>query len=360
MSASVGNDSANLNTSRSSSGVPPATSLDPEEQYPEEVTNADDDDWMTDPYKASRNSEFQRYNLTVDREAGDRATEIKMFSLQRPHMRALHCAWISFFLAFTIWFAPAPLLGEIQKTLHLTKSELWTSSITNDITAIILRVLIGPICDKHAARIPMAVVLILASIPTACLGLVESAAGLATVRFFIGIAGSSFVMAQFWPSRMFSREIAGTANGLVGGWGNLGGAFTQVFMGAILFPTFRDYYNGDAEKSWRIICIIPASVAFLWGCILPFICDDAPMGNYKEMRKKGTMEQIFYTTSLRQSAVLNTWILFAQYACSFGVELVSGCVVCVSVHLVFSRCVCGVSLFLDAIYSLILFFYYRS
>jgi NNP family nitrate/nitrite transporter-like MFS transporter len=32
-------------------------------------------------------------------------------------------------------------------------------------------------------------------------------------------------MAQFWPSRMFTREIAGTANGLVGGWGTSGKMF---------------------------------------------------------------------------------------------------------------------------------------
>jgi NNP family nitrate/nitrite transporter-like MFS transporter len=70
-------------------------------------------------------------------------------------------------------------------------------------------------------------VLCVSAIPTACLGFVNSAAGLSVIRFFIGIAGSSFVMAQYWPSRMFAREIAGTANGIVGGWGNLGGAFTQ-------------------------------------------------------------------------------------------------------------------------------------
>jgi NNP family nitrate/nitrite transporter-like MFS transporter len=84
---------------------------------------------------------------------------------------------------------------------------------------------------------------------------------------------------------MFSRDIAGSANGIVGGWGNLGGAWAQVFMGGILFPAFRDYF-GSAEKSWRTICVIPASMAFVFGAILPFISDDAPMGNYVEMKKK--------------------------------------------------------------------------
>ena len=106
-----------------------------------------------------------------------------------------------------IWFAPAPLLKEIGDTLNLTKAELWTSSITNDCTAIFTRILMGPICDNYGARIPMSVVLIFASIPTAMVGLVNSATHLALVRFFIGFAGSSFVMSQFWPSRMFSRQV---------------------------------------------------------------------------------------------------------------------------------------------------------
>ena len=224
-----------------------------------------------DPLKACPQSKYKRYEVPVDHMEGDRATEIKLFSLRRPHMRALHCAWVSFFLAFMIWFAPAPLLKEIRDTLGLTNQEVWTSSITNDCTAIFMRVVMGPVCDNYGAKWPMAIVLVAASIPTAMVGLVNSAAGLSVIRFFIGIVGSSFVMAQFWPSRMFSREISGTANGIVGGWGNLGGAWTQVFMGTILFPAFENYYDGDSEKSWRTICVIPASMALCWGLIVPFI-----------------------------------------------------------------------------------------
>lgn len=103
---------------------------------------------------------------------------------------------------------------------------------------------------------------------------------------------------------------------------NLGGAFTQIFMGSILFPLFTRVFDGDSEKSWRLICVFPAAIAFTWGCIVPFISDDAPMGKYSEMRKNGSMDQIFFTTSLRSGATKNTWILYVQYACSFGVELV--------------------------------------
>ena len=302
---------------------PPATieiQLDPLEQEALRIRQ-EWEECERDNFKAAPSSKYNRYDVPVDHIAGDRALEIKLFSLRRPHMRGLHCAWFSFFLAFMIWFAPAPLLKEIQDTLGLTKAQVWTSSITNDCTAIVMRIIMGPVCDKFGARLPMAWVLVVAAIPTAMVGFVESAFGLSLIRFFIGIAGSSFVMSQFWPSRMFAREIAGTANGIVGGWGNLGGAWTQVFMGAILFPAFENYF-GSSEKSWRTICIIPASMAFVWGLILPWVSDDAPMGNYKEMKKKGTMDCVYFTTSLRSGATRNTWILFIQYASCFGVELV--------------------------------------
>jgi hypothetical protein len=58
------------------------------------------DEWdlcTRDPYKASPESKYDRYQLQVDHEAGDRATEIKLFQWSRPHMRGLH------FLLFSLY-----------------------------------------------------------------------------------------------------------------------------------------------------------------------------------------------------------------------------------------------------------------
>lgn len=288
-------------------------------------------DSEVDPYVASPASRYTRYDLRVDSRQNDRATEIKIFSWKRPHSRAMHCAWISFFLAFMIWFAVAPLLVEIQNTLGITKEQVWTSSICSDLTTIFMRFFIGPLCDRYGSRIPMGVVLMVASIPTAMVGLVNSAAGLAVVRLFMGIAGSTFVMAQHWPTCMYTNETAGTANGIVGGWGNLGGAFTQVMMGSVLFPALTSAYGGNTEKAWRTVCVFPAIVAFTWGFIVIKISDDSPQGYYREMKKRGTMDSSFYnyTTTRWYSTTLtsgshnrNTWILCWQYACCFGVELI--------------------------------------
>ena len=184
-----------------------------------------------------------------------------------------------------------------------------------------MRFALGPLCDKFGARILMGGVLMCASIPTALIGLVNSAGGLAGCRFFIGLGGSTFVMCQFWTTRMFTKEVAGTANALVGGWGNLGGGVTQIVMGSALFPLFKAC-GLSANDAWRTVCIVPAVVAFAVGFIMLRISDDCPKGNYKEMKEKGIMSEVSAAASFRDGAMnLNTWLLFIQYACCFGVEL---------------------------------------
>lgn len=268
---------------------------------------------------------YDEYALEVDPDQDDRATEIKLCNFSRPHMRAFHCSWWGFFIAFFIWFAIAPLLSEIKDTLGLEKKQIWTSSIVGVGGTIFMRFLLGPFCDKVGPRVLFAAVLCFASIPTAMTGLVNSATSLAVIRLFIGFAGGTFVMCQYWTSRMFTREVVGTANALVGGWGNLGGGVTQLVMGSALFPLFKEFFKNDpdpASKAWRYVCIAPAIVAFGSGIMILLKSDDSPKGNYKELKQHGAMAEVSAAASFRSGACnLNTWFLFIQYACCFGVEL---------------------------------------
>lgn len=268
---------------------------------------------------------YSSYAVEVDPDQDDKAKEIKLCNFSRPHMRAFHCSWWSFFIAFFIWFAAAPLLPEMKASLGLTKKQIWTSNIVSVAGTILMRFILGPLCDKFGARILFTIVLCLASIPTALTGLIQNAWGLAVLRLFIGVAGGTFVMCQYWSSRMFTKNVVGTANALVGGWGNLGGGVTQLVMGSALFPLFKHLYgNGEdaADKAWRTVCIVPAIVAFATGIVVYFISDDAPKGNYSDLKKHGVMPEVSAAASFRTGAMnFNTWVLFLQYACSFGVEL---------------------------------------
>jgi NNP family nitrate/nitrite transporter-like MFS transporter len=147
-----------------------------------------------------------RFDLPVDPDQGFKASELKLLSLKRPHMRAFHYSWWSFFIAFFIWFSIAPLLPEVRKSLDLSQSDIWITNIVAVSGDIVMRFVFGAVCDKYGARRPMAAVLMLAAIPTACTGAVNTLAGLAILRLFIGIAGSSFVMCQCWSTRMVSSR----------------------------------------------------------------------------------------------------------------------------------------------------------
>jgi len=263
-----------------------------------------------------------KYALRVDPDQDDKATELRVCSFARPHMRAFHFAWWSFFIAFFIWFAIAPLLPVIKKDLKLSTQDIWTTNICAVAFDICMRFVLGAVCDKYGARVPMGIVLMLASIPTACIGLVNSLTGLICIRLFIGLAGSTFVMCQCWTTRMYTKEVVGVANGLVGGWGNVGGGATQLVMGTALFPLFVSLHNGDQSMAWRTVTLVPAAVAFCTGIIVIRFSDDCPRGNYKELKRSGEMPEVSAAASFRGGALdFNTWLLFFQYACCFGVEL---------------------------------------
>lgn len=263
---------------------------------------------------------YKEYSCKVDPNQGDKAAEIKLCSFARPHMRAFHCSWFSFFLAFFIWFAIAPLMPEIKKSLNLTPQQAWSSNISSVAGTIFMRFLLGPMCDKFGARILMGLVLMGASIPCALTGVVTSPFSLILLRFFIGLGGSTFVMCQYWSTSMFTKEVVGTANALVGGWGNLGGGVTQIVMGSALFPLFK--LGMSPEAAWRTVAIVPAVFGFLTGFTIIRISDDCPKGNYKDMKENGIMPEISATSSFRDATLnFNTWLLFIQYGCCFGVEL---------------------------------------
>lgn len=89
-------------------------------------------------------------------------------------------------------------------------------------TTIFARVLFGPLSDRFGPKRTMSAVLLLGAIPVFCVGSISTWQHLVAVRSAIGLLGASFVMSQSWTSNMFSHNVVGTANAIVGGWGNLG------------------------------------------------------------------------------------------------------------------------------------------
>ena len=96
--------------------------------------------------------------------------------------------------------------------------------------------------------------------------------------------------------------------------------FQHKTVGSLLFPLFKT--GMSSEKAWRSVCIVPAVVGLTTGLTILKISDDAPKGNYSELKKNGLMAEVSAGGSFRAGALnINTWLLFIQYACCFGVEL---------------------------------------
>jgi NNP family nitrate/nitrite transporter-like MFS transporter len=199
---------------------------------------------------------------------------IKLHSFARPHMRAFHLSWFGFFLAFTTWFAFAPLMPTVKEDLGLTKAEIGNANIASIASTIIFRFICGPLCDRFGARRVFAIMLVIGSIPGLFVGLIEDANGVIITRAFIGIIGSVFVPCQMWTTYMFSPSIVGTANAMAGGWGNLGGGFTYIFMPAV-FSMFIGA-GLSASVAWRVSFVVPAVLCFCCAAAMWFAADDAP------------------------------------------------------------------------------------
>jgi MFS transporter, NNP family, nitrate/nitrite transporter len=261
------------------------------------------------------------FSVPVDE--NNRARQLRILSLARPHARAFNFAWVAFFLAFFGWFAISPLLKRIRDSPDipwLDNSNIKDSNIVAVAGTIIMRLAVGPFCDRFGPRWAMSGLITLFSLPVFCLGLSRSFAVFTTLRFFIGFIGATFVVTQFWTTMMYARDIVGTANATAAGWGNLGGGATNAIMPLVVNGLERKY---SFDNAWRIAQVIPASLLLVTGIALFFLCDDCPDGQYRDLIKAGTKTKTNpFVTITRAAKNYRVWILFATYGACFGIELV--------------------------------------
>lgn len=274
----------------------------------------------------------REFDLPVDEHG--KATTIKIYSFKRPHMRAFHFAWLSFFLAFFGWFALAPLQKRIAFDIEPSKgwfggkdSNLFRNqNVISVAGTILMRFTIGPVCDRFGPRLSQSLLLGIFSLPVFLVGTASSYATWTTARFFIGFIGASFVVTQFWTSIMFSGNVVGTANATSAGWGNLGGGVTQAVMPQINALMKRAIGNTEGNfrdnLSWRYAMIWPGVALLATSICLYLFSDDLPEGNFADLHKAGTKEKTNpFKAFGRAAANWRSWILFLLYACCFGVEL---------------------------------------
>ncbi|WP_370307232.1 MFS transporter [Sinimarinibacterium flocculans] len=253
-----------------------------------------------------------------------KATSIKLFSLAKPHMRVFHMTWFAFFLCFFGWFGIAPLMAVVREDLMLTKAQIGNTIIASVAITVLVRLLIGPLCDKFGPRKTYSALLVLGSLPVMSIGFADSYESFLLFRLGIGAIGASFVITQYHTSVMFAPNVVGTANATTAGWGNLGGGVTQIVMPLIFAGMMM--LGANEAMGWRLAMVVPGVVLLLTGIAYYFLTQDAPGGNYDELRAAGLMPEArnengagrSFLTAARDYRV---WALFVVYAACFGVEL---------------------------------------
>jgi NNP family nitrate/nitrite transporter-like MFS transporter len=154
------------------------------------------------------------------------------------------------------------------------------------------------------------------------IGLAQSYESILLFRLAIGAIGASFVVTQYHTSMMFAPNCVGTANATTAGWGNLGGGVTQMVM-PLFFSAFL-LFGVDKFMSWRLAMIIPGAVLLLTGLAYYRFTQDAPDGNYSDLRAQGKMplrSDKSHGSFLAAAKDYRVWALFVIYAACFGIEL---------------------------------------
>jgi NNP family nitrate/nitrite transporter-like MFS transporter len=244
----------------------------------------------------------------------NKATSIRLLDFTSTPMRAFHMAWLAFFLCFFGWFGIAPLMPIIRDELHLTKQQVGNSAIAAVAITILVRLLVGWLCDTIGPRRAYTWLLVLGSLPVMGVGLSHDYTSFLIFRLAIGGIGASFVITQYHTSVMFAPNIVGTANATAAGWGNLGGGVTQIVM-PLLFGAFLSLGAGS-WWSWRLAMLAAGVALLLTGITYYFLTEDTPDGNLR-IERAGRAKGAF-AEACRDPRV---WALALLYAASFGIEL---------------------------------------
>lgn len=135
--------------------------------------------------------------------------------------------------SFSAWYSFSPLSKSIRADLKITNEQWLNSNIIALVAGMVMRAVVGPCCDRFGPRktsefmfpkvdvvvlVPeltimfrtVTGVLIAAAIPCALAGTITNYAGLMLIRFFVGIAGASFVPTLNWCTMFYDKNVVGT------------------------------------------------------------------------------------------------------------------------------------------------------
>lgn len=252
-----------------------------------------------------------------------KATRITLLSWATPQMRAFHLSWMAFFACFFAWFACAPLMPVIKNELGLSLAQVANINIAAVAVTILVRLVIGPLCDRYGPRRAYTGLLLLGALPVFGVALSHSYASFLFFRLCIGAVGASFVITQYHTSVMFAPNVVGGANATAAGWGNTGGGAAQGLMPLLLTGLLM--LGVSHSLGWRLALLVPGVMMLLMAVLYWRYTQDCPDGNYAALRARGIAveggKKGGWSSFARAGLNYRVWLLFVTYGACFGVEL---------------------------------------
>ncbi len=197
--------------------------------------------------------------------------------------RTLHLTWFAFFLA----------------DLGLSVAQIRTVAICNVALTIPARVLIGMLLDKFGPRKTYSTILIFSVVPCLLFASAQDFNQLVIARLLLSIVGAGFVIGIRMVSEWFPPKEIGLAEGIYGGWGNFGSAFSALSLVAVAgFLSFSGGFElpTGAVLNWRGAIALTGIISFVYGIIYFFSVTDTPPGKpYQRPAKTAGLE----VTSIR-------------------------------------------------------------
>ena len=253
----------------------------------------------------------------------NKANSINLFSLGTPQMRAFHLTWMAFFVCFFAWFACAPLMPVIKGEFGLSMAQIANINIAAVAITILIRLIVGPMCDHYGPRKTYTGLLLLGAIPVLGVALSQSYESFLFFRLGIGAVGASFVITQYHTSVMFAPKVVGTANATAAGWGNTGGGAAQALMPLLLGALVM--LGVSESMGWRLALVVPGVLMLIMAALYWRYTQDCPEGNYSELRERGIVveggKKGGWASFRAASANYRVWLLFITYGACFGIEI---------------------------------------
>jgi nitrate/nitrite transporter NarK len=193
----------------------------------------------------------------------NKATRIELLTFSTPQMRAFHLTWMAFFVCFFAWFACAPLMPVIKGELKLSAAQIANINIAAVAGTILVRLLVGPLCDRFGPRKTYTALLAVGALPVFGVTFAHSYESFMLMRFLIGAIGTSFVITQYHTSIMFAPNVVGTVNAAAAGWGNAGGGTAQAAMPLILAAVLT-IGAGHASAWLLFVFLVGEGLGLLW------------------------------------------------------------------------------------------------